>query len=86
MKVLLLTRPRDGFIGGDFRQVNRIEEALRLKGVDVVVSDNVELNISTFDVIHLFVLVMPLNLKRINRLNSKKIIISPIYRDPKYDE
>lgn len=86
MKVLLVTRPKDGFSGGDFKQVEDTAKAIRLRGIEVDVADNIEVNIREYDLIHLFILIMPLTLQRIQRCLSKPIIISPIYRDPRYDE
>lgn len=84
MRVLLITRPRDNYIGGDFRQVERTAEALRIKGhtADIIDYRPKIALMKTYDIVHLFT-ITKLAGKWIDemRFNNIRFIFSLIYRD-----
>jgi len=85
MKILLWTRS-DCFKakGGDMVQVENTYLELKNLGFDVTISDRNNLNISEFDIIHLFQLDWTpetyLHAKKAHQLN-KKIVVSPIHHN-----
>jgi hypothetical protein len=81
MKVLILTRPKDNLVGGDFVQVENTLYWLRSLGCEVEVKDNCE-GIGGFDIIHLFVFWTPLTARWIREIKkfNKPLICSMLYQ------
>ncbi|MEK7595150.1 MAG: glycosyltransferase [Patescibacteria group bacterium] len=87
MKILFQTR-FDSFknTGGDTLQLLKTKEELEKLGCEVVIDCNYKINLSTFDIVHVFQLdwtpepyLQALNAKR----QGKKIVVSPIHHSEK---
>ena len=86
MKVLLWGRPDDGIIGGDLLQIRKTAEVMGWEHSFKYGLDDDYLG--QFDIIHLFLLFLPTTSVRINQCNKlgKRLVLSPIYRDPTQNE
>ena len=86
MRVLLMTRPNDGILGGDLLQIENTAKALRCLGIDVDVRSSGDYK--NYDIVHFFVLNLPNMQEKIREAKECgcKVILSPIYRDKKYGE
>ena len=86
MKVLLWGRPNDNIIGGDLLQIQNTASAMGWEhSFAYGLNDDY---LSQFDIIHLFLLFLPNTADKIRQCKrlGKKIVISPIYRDPTKNE
>lgn len=86
MKVLLWGRPNDGIIGGDLLQIKNTALSIQQEySFAYGLNDDY---LSQFDIIHLFLLFLPNTADKIRQCKrlGKKIVISPIYRDPTHNE
>lgn len=81
MKILLLTRPNDNLVGGDFVQAQKTAEALRLLGAEVEIKDWI-VDFSRYDLVHLFVFKTPLTESWIQEIKKlkKPLICSFLYQ------
>lgn len=89
MRVLLMTRPNDGILGGDLLQALKTKEALNKIGIEVDIKDVAGTgDYEKYDIVHFFVLNLPNMQEKIRMAKEAgcKIVLSPIYRDKKYGE
>lgn len=87
MRVLLVGRPEDNVIGGDFLQIERTRIALQNRGIEcdsIKCLDLTGVDIHKYDIIHIFVMLVRGIQSKI--IKGKKIVLSPLYRDPNYAE
>lgn len=88
MKILLWTRPNDTH-GGDISQAEKTAEYLRQLGhhVDLIDAYKRDVPLGDYDIAHIFIL----NIRNIEHRIQKciesniPIVISPLYRDEKYE-